>query len=300
LLETTFGECGCRACSVGPDAVGRFSPRNTAPRIRTPRDHLSCPSRRARRNHPSDRAVTCRASQGSRRAPVAACRDVVRVGSDGAALLERGHRPADSHPRCGRVSVATAYRYLHEAIDVIAAHASELPDVLTEGLREGWAFVCLDGTLIPSTRCSAPVGSATTYGTPVNTTSTAATSRSWPTPPGGRCRPVTSNPDPPTTSPPPASTPCPPSTRSRSRLAHPHRQGLRQRRHRNRRPDQGQQPRSRQPHPPPHHQRTPCAGRTRQHPRTWKALERGTLDPRRIGAITTAALVLLQLQKPTR
>ena len=41
---------------------------------------------------------------------------------------------------------------------MIAAHASELPDVLTEGLREGWAFVCLDGTLIPSTRCSAPVG----------------------------------------------------------------------------------------------------------------------------------------------
>jgi hypothetical protein len=34
--------------------------------------------------------------------------------------------------------------------------------------------------------------------------------------------------------------------------------------------------------------------------RTGKALERGTLDPWRIGAITTAALVLLQLQKPKR
>jgi hypothetical protein len=32
--------------------------------------------------------------------------------------------------------------------------------------------------------------------------------------------------------------------------------------------------------------------------RTGKALERITLDPWRIGAITTAALVLLQLQKP--
>lgn len=34
--------------------------------------------------------------------------------------------------------------------------------------------------------------------------------------------------------------------------------------------------------------------------RTWKALERVTLDPRRIGAITAAALVLLHPQRPTR
>jgi hypothetical protein len=34
--------------------------------------------------------------------------------------------------------------------------------------------------------------------------------------------------------------------------------------------------------------------------RTGKALERITLDPGRIGAITTAALVLLQLQEPKR
>ncbi|TCM46921.1 DDE superfamily endonuclease [Kribbella sp. VKM Ac-2568] len=54
------------------------------------------------------------------------------------------------------VSVATASRYLHEAIDVIADQAPDLPDVLAEGLRQGWAFVCLDGTLIPSTRVSAP------------------------------------------------------------------------------------------------------------------------------------------------
>lgn len=54
------------------------------------------------------------------------------------------------------VSIATAYRYLHEAIDVIAADAPELPGVLAVGLREGWAFVCLDGTLIASTRSSAP------------------------------------------------------------------------------------------------------------------------------------------------
>lgn len=54
------------------------------------------------------------------------------------------------------VSVATGYRYLHEAIDVIAAHGPQLSDVLARGLREGWAFVCLDGTLIATSRSSAP------------------------------------------------------------------------------------------------------------------------------------------------
>jgi hypothetical protein len=34
--------------------------------------------------------------------------------------------------------------------------------------------------------------------------------------------------------------------------------------------------------------------------RTWKALERVTLDPWRISAIAAAALVLLHLQRPTR
>ena len=53
------------------------------------------------------------------------------------------------------VSQATGYRYLHEAIDVIAAHAPDLTQVLTRGREEGWAFVALDGTLIASTRSSA-------------------------------------------------------------------------------------------------------------------------------------------------
>ena len=58
--------------------------------------------------------------------------------------------------RDGGVSIATGYRYLHEAIDVIAAHAPQLGEVLAQGLDEGWGFVCLDGTLIASTRCSEP------------------------------------------------------------------------------------------------------------------------------------------------
>lgn len=54
------------------------------------------------------------------------------------------------------VSVATGYRYLHEAIDVIAGHCPQLSDVSARGLREGWAFVCLDGTLIATSRSLAP------------------------------------------------------------------------------------------------------------------------------------------------
>jgi len=53
------------------------------------------------------------------------------------------------------VSIAAAYRYLHEGIDVIAAQAPVLPDVLAHGMHKGWESVCLDGTLIPSTRSSA-------------------------------------------------------------------------------------------------------------------------------------------------
>ncbi len=56
--------------------------------------------------------------------------------------------------RDARISQATAYRYLHEAIDVIAAQAPDLHEVLAGGREHGWAFVALDGTLIETTRCS--------------------------------------------------------------------------------------------------------------------------------------------------
>jgi hypothetical protein len=63
------------------------------------------------------------------------------------------HRRA--HDRRPWQRAATAYRYLHEAIDVIASHAPDLAEVLTGGLRRGWVFVCLDGTLIAADRCRA-------------------------------------------------------------------------------------------------------------------------------------------------
>lgn len=75
-----------------------------------------------------------------------------------AILVLRWFKDATDLPvlaRDARISVATAYRYLHEAIDVIAAHAPELPDVVAHGLDQGWALVCLDGTLIAATRSSA-------------------------------------------------------------------------------------------------------------------------------------------------
>ena len=56
--------------------------------------------------------------------------------------------------RDAKVSQATGYRYLHEALEVIAAHAPDLPEVLAAGREAGWAFVALDGTLIETSRSS--------------------------------------------------------------------------------------------------------------------------------------------------
>jgi hypothetical protein len=50
------------------------------------------------------------------------------------------------------VSIATGYRYLHEGLDVIAAHAPDLSDVLDRARAAGVVFLSLDGTLIPTDR----------------------------------------------------------------------------------------------------------------------------------------------------
>ena len=46
------------------------------------------------------------------------------------------------------LSISTSYRYLHEAIDVIAEQAPDLHQVLEQAKREGWSHLVLDGTLI--------------------------------------------------------------------------------------------------------------------------------------------------------
>jgi len=50
------------------------------------------------------------------------------------------------------VSPATAYRYLHEALDVVSSKAPDLPDVLRTLKDEGEPFVRLDGTVILTDR----------------------------------------------------------------------------------------------------------------------------------------------------
>jgi len=77
------------------------------------------------------------------------------------------------------VSIPAAYRYLHEAIDMIAAaHAPEIHTVLARAHDEGWAFVCLDGRLCPPPHLRHPQSRATTSAASASTTRTAGTSRS--------------------------------------------------------------------------------------------------------------------------
>src|SRR3954471_6552125 len=46
------------------------------------------------------------------------------------------------------VSIATAYRYVHEGLDVIATHAPDLHEVFARTDDGGLPFLCLDGTLV--------------------------------------------------------------------------------------------------------------------------------------------------------
>jgi hypothetical protein len=51
------------------------------------------------------------------------------------------------------ISRATAYRYVAEVIEVLAAAAPELPEALERARADGVAFVILDGKVIPCDRC---------------------------------------------------------------------------------------------------------------------------------------------------
>ena len=53
------------------------------------------------------------------------------------------------------VSQATTYRYIHEAIDVVAARGVELEEVLDMLEGSGAPYAMIDGTLIESDRCRA-------------------------------------------------------------------------------------------------------------------------------------------------
>ncbi|MFW6694742.1 transposase family protein [Streptomyces sp. MAR4 CNX-425] len=53
-----------------------------------------------------------------------------------------------------RISQATGYRYLHEAIDVLAERAPDLHTVLDRCHRQGMSHIVLDGTLIGCDRAT--------------------------------------------------------------------------------------------------------------------------------------------------
>src|SRR3954453_21570081 len=68
--------------------------------------------------------------------------------------IARHRRRLDLRTLAGQagLSIATAYRYLHEALEVIAAHAPDLEDVLAHARATGLPFLCLDGTLVRTDR----------------------------------------------------------------------------------------------------------------------------------------------------
>lgn len=54
--------------------------------------------------------------------------------------------------RDNAVSLKTAYRYLHEALDVLAAQAPDLSEVVAEAVHRGTEHLLLDATLIATDR----------------------------------------------------------------------------------------------------------------------------------------------------
>ena len=54
--------------------------------------------------------------------------------------------------RDAKVSPATGYRYIHEALDVVAEKSPTLIEALTQVNEKDESFICLDGTLIHTDR----------------------------------------------------------------------------------------------------------------------------------------------------
>lgn len=64
----------------------------------------------------------------------------------------RDHTRVANLGRDHGLSQATAYRYLHEGIDVLAAQAPNLHEALTQARTDELPYLTLDGTLIPTDR----------------------------------------------------------------------------------------------------------------------------------------------------
>jgi hypothetical protein len=57
------------------------------------------------------------------------------------------------------ISRATAYRYVTEAVDVLSAQATGLPEALERAMADGVPYVILDGKVFAGDRCSRPATS---------------------------------------------------------------------------------------------------------------------------------------------
>jgi len=90
--------------------------------------------------------------------------------------------------RDNRISVPTAYRHLHEGLTVLADHAPDLSTVLEHTAAVGFTHLNLDGTVIRTDRVTAPGPNKADlwWSGRASTSTTAATSRSFPHPTAGR------------------------------------------------------------------------------------------------------------------
>jgi DDE superfamily endonuclease len=70
------------------------------------------------------------------------------------AYLRKGETFADLAAGFG-VGTTTAWRYAEETVALLAARAPKLRQAVREAKRAGWAYVVLDGTLIPVDRVAA-------------------------------------------------------------------------------------------------------------------------------------------------
>jgi hypothetical protein len=158
---------------------------------------LLAAERRRRRTRPKRRALGC-----YRQAVL-----VLRWFLDGARLAQLA---ADND-----IGASTAYRYLHEGIDVLADRAPGLRGALLAARAAGHSHVTVEGTLIRTDRCHVPgprpgptdPAAGWACGGWASTPSTAATCRSSPRPTAGPSGPLPCGPAASTTPPRCAPTP---------------------------------------------------------------------------------------------
>jgi hypothetical protein len=70
------------------------------------------------------------------------------------AYLRKGETFAELAAGFG-IGVATAWRYVNETVELLAARAPKLRGAVRDAKKAGWAYVVLDGTLIPVDRVAA-------------------------------------------------------------------------------------------------------------------------------------------------